>query len=85
MAKSLEVGHDKLGREIRIGSIIVAPYSASMTKIGRVVKITPKNVSCESVNETPNKYKSSWLKAQAEVICLDDLEQVVMYMMTRNL
>lgn len=85
MAKGLEVGYDKIGREIHVGSIVVTPYTASMTKIGRVVKITPKSVSCEDVNATTAKYRSSWLKAQAEVICLDDLEQLVMYMMTRNL
>jgi hypothetical protein len=75
LSKKLTEVFDKIGQPIKVGSIVAAPCSASMITINRVEKITPKQLR---LSNTSYKYHH-------EVICLDEMEATVMYLMTRNL
>jgi len=80
--------YDRLGQELRVGSIIAAPHTRSAIVIGRITKITPKMICFEDIDRKPLKAQSAsptQHKYHTEVICLDTLEETVMFMMTRNL
>lgn len=82
----LSVTEDKIGQEVKVGSIVAMPETKSLLKIGRVLKISPKTLLIQDVNGTSSN--SRWdesRKKHKEVICLDEMEATVMYLMTRNL
>lgn len=81
-SKSLEVAYDKIGNEIRVGSIVIAPYTASMILIAKVTRITPKQVQLTTIGD---KTRGAANKSHNEVVCVDDAGQIVMYMMSQNL
>jgi len=81
MTENLEIVNDKIGQEIRVGSIVAMPNAKTELKIGRVKKISSKTILCEDVNRTSSQSR----KRHTEVICLDEMEATVMYLMTRNL
>ncbi len=85
---TLEVAYDRLGQELKEGSIIAAPHTRASIVIGRITKITPKMVRFEDIDRKPLRAQSArptHTKYHNEVICLDELEETVMFMMTRNL
>lgn len=71
---------DRIGQEVRVGSIVATPSSISSITICRVIAITPKSFRVEYISGGGNT-----LKRRNEVICLDEMEATVMYLMTRNL
>lgn len=83
--KDDNIRYDKIGQEIREGSIVAVPNSKSEIKICRVTKLMPKMISCENVNTTKSGRAASYNKYANEVICLDEMEATVLYLMTRNL
>ena len=66
---------DKIGQPITVGSIVAAPYTKTNLRIQRVEKITPKQL----------KLEGGGYKYHDEVICLDEIEATVMYLMTQGL
>jgi len=75
---------DKIGQEIHVGSIVVAPNGYSSLKICRVINITPKQLKCSDVNNT-SKYANISYKYPNEVVCLDDLDATMVYLLMRKL
>jgi hypothetical protein len=85
MTEEEQVVFDKIGQEIRLGSIVAAPNGKSSMILCRVIKIMPKKIRIEEVGNELKSYKPNWDKMHDQVICLDDLEQTVMHLMTQNL
>ena len=89
MSNAPKVAYDRLGQELKIGTIIAAPYTNSCFVIGRVTKLTAKTVRFEDIDRkklNASTSRPSYNKYQTEVISLEKLgEEVVMFMMTRNL
>lgn len=79
---------DKLGSELKIGSLVAAPGSTSRRtlSIGRITAITPKMVKVLDVHHTSTYHvkKGGTLYYASEVVCLDDHEQAFIYMLNRN-
>jgi hypothetical protein len=80
-----EVVQDKIGQEVRVGSIVAAPNSKTSLVICRVTKLMPKKLRLEEVGAETRSYRPSWDKYHHEVICIDEMEHTVMYLMTQNL
>lgn len=80
-----KIVQDKIGQDIRVGSIVAVPNSKTNLEICRVIKIMPKQLRCEKVEGNISRWHGIWNKYHNEVICLDEMEQTVMYMMSRNL
>lgn len=70
---------DRIGQLIDVGDIVAVPYTASMIKICTVEKITPKMVSVRTV--ATEKQGFSGRKRHTDVIRLNDIEDLVMYIM----
>lgn len=88
MTKTLDVAFDRLGQEMRVGSIIAAPYTRSRIVIGRVTRMTDKMLRFEDIDRNTGTAQSSrptYNKYHNEVICLDEMEATVMFLMTQNL
>lgn len=82
------VAYDRIGQEIKVGSIIAVPYTKSKLAIGRVTSITPKKVRFEDIHRihgSSQEARPTYNKYQSEVICLDNLDETVMFIMTQNL
>lgn len=73
---------DKIGQVLNVGSIVASPHAKTELKIGRVVKLAPKQAKIEDVN---NPSGSTWYKYHHEVVCLDALDQTLMYMLSRGI
>lgn len=81
---SNEIIYDKIGQEMKVGSIIAMPDSRSVLKIGRIQCISPKTILAIDIN-SESSYNRGSRKRHQEVICLDEMETTVIYLMTRNL
>jgi len=75
--------YDKLGQAMQVGSIVAVPNSATKMQICRLTKIMPKLIKVSRLNNTG--YQSSSNKYPSEVICLDAIEETVMYILTSDL
>lgn len=80
--KSLEIATDKLGQDVKVGSIVVAPNGNRNIQIGRVTRITPKMVRVDNIN---SRWSSDELKYHDQIVCIDEMEQTVLYLLSRNL
>jgi hypothetical protein len=80
-----EVVQDKIGQEVRVGSIVAASNSKTSLVICRVTKLMPKKLRLEEVGTETRSYRPNWDKYHHEVICIDEMEHTVMYLMTQNL
>lgn len=80
-----QVVHDKIGQEVRLGSIVAAPNTKTKLIICRVTKLMPKKLRLEEVGSETKSYRPIWDKYHHEVICIDEMEHTVMYLMTQNL
>ena len=85
MKEEEQVVFDKIGQEIRLGSIVAAPNSKTSLVICRVTKLMPKKLRIEEVGNETKTYRPNWDKYHHEVICIDEMEHTVMYLMTQNL
>ena len=84
MAKQREAT-DRLGQTIKEGSIVAAPDSKTSLFIGRVIKITPKQLRLENLDNRAKGYRgSSPYKYHHEVVCLDQMQEIVMYLLKLN-
>jgi hypothetical protein len=77
---SVPLCYDRLGQPVLVGSIVAVPDTKSRIDICRVIGITPK-----SYRVTTIEGRRSCLKRQDEVICLDEMEATVMYLLTHNI
>jgi hypothetical protein len=66
-AKTLESCQDKVGQEVRVGSWVVAPYTASILRIGQVARISPKMLTIDYLSGSEGR------KFHNEVICMDQM------------
>jgi hypothetical protein len=73
-----------MGQEVRVGSIVVAPDSKTSMFIGRVIKITPKQLRLENLDIAPSTYRREPYKYHHEVVCLDQMQETVMYLLKRG-
>lgn len=83
MSKDKEpVAYDKLGQEIKEGSVVAAPFGKSDLKICRVLKIAPKQLKVADVSVVDtSQYGATKYKTHSEVVCLDEMEATVMYLL----
>jgi hypothetical protein len=72
---------DKLGQEVRVGDLVVAPESKTKLDVCRVLEVTPKMYRVQSITSDD----SPCLKSHSQVISLNKIEAVVMYLMSQNL
>ena len=74
---------DKLGQVIKMGSLVACPTGSNNNRISlcRVEKIMPKQVKVKPIDDT---WMSEYYRFQAEVICIDNIEETVMWLMTRS-
>jgi hypothetical protein len=74
---------------MRVGSLIVAPYTRARTVIGRISSITPKKVRFEDIDRNVSLAREARpinTKYHHEVVCIDKLgEEVVMHRLSTNL
>ena len=75
MKNQLTETRDKIGQTIKVGSIIAVPVSAGYLEIVKVTKITAKKVMFK------NRYRTEKRKDQSEVICLDNIEELSLYIL----
>ncbi len=73
---------DRLGQPIEVGSIVCAPDTKTSMFIGRVIKITPKQLRLENLDSA---YKSEPYKYHKEVVCIDHMQETIMYMIKRGI
>lgn len=76
--------YDKLGQEIKIGSVVAAPHTKTLMHICRVRNISPKMVKLEGLNCKIN-HKNTAYKKHGEVVCLDEIEATLMLLLAQNL
>jgi hypothetical protein len=89
MSKAPKVAYDRLGQEMKVGTIIAAPYTRSCIVIGRITHLTAKTVRFEDIDRrvlTARNCRPTYNKYHTEVISLEKLgEEVVMLMLKQNL
>lgn len=76
--------YDKIGQEIKVGSVVAAPHTKTLMNICRVSNISPKTVKLEGINCKLN-WKNAVYKKHREVVCLDEMEATVMFLLQQNL
>jgi hypothetical protein len=76
--------YDKIGQEIKVGSIVAAPYTKTLLNICKIQSILPKTVKLEGINCKLN-YRNTVYKKHHEVVCLDEMEATVMFLLKQNL
>lgn len=82
----MQATKDKIGQEIKIGSLVAAPVGRGVLSICRVVKIAPKQLRLEQIKKQ-NQYNCivTYYKYHNEVICIDGIEESVLYLLSQNL
>lgn len=80
MAKKLNITYDKIGQEVKVGSLVVAPDTKTQLFIGKVESISPKQLKLRNVEKNWTSYKY-----HSEVLCIDGLEGTVMFLLASNL
>lgn len=80
-----ELIKDRLGQELKEGSVVVAPDTKTSMFIGRVLKITPKQVKLENLDKAKSQWRRHPYKYHHEVVCLDQMQATVLYLLSRNL
>ena len=71
---------DVVGQKIKVGSIVVAPHSTTTVFIGKVTKITPKQLKIEGSGYWRPVYKN-----HNQVVCMDAIPETVMYILQKDL
>ena len=79
-----DVAYDRLGQEIKVNSLVAGPDTKTTIDVFRVEKITPKQLKLLSVSKTKPRYNPYKYKNHEEVICLDNIDQTTVYMLSRN-
>lgn len=84
----LDKAYDKLGREFKVNSIVVCPETRSMLSVKRVISISGKMARVVSINHKINpdrKFSSAGsLKYHNELLCIDELEETMLYLLTHK-
>lgn len=81
MTNTNPIAHDRIGQEISVGSLIVAPYTRSRTVIGRVTRITPQRLHFDDIDRNvamSQEARPINSKRHDEVVCIDKLEEHVL-------
>ena len=69
-----EIKHlDKLGREIKLGDCVVAPYNNNLM-IAKVVKINPKMVKIQKFKSKSTWHSGEYNKYPDDLVLLDGAE-----------
>ena len=77
---------DRLGNEIHEGSIIAAPDSKTRLIIGRVEKIAKIQIGIKNLDAKGEYFRNQIsYKYPEQVICLDKMEELILYLLSRNL
>lgn len=73
---------DALGQDLRLDSVVVAPYTTSTLIIGRVAKISPKTVKVRRLGSSATR----WLlqKKHEEVVVIGDNPATTMYVIQHD-
>ena len=69
---------DKIGQDINIGAIVAYPRGRTSLEIGKVERITSKKV-----HVSPIGYPSRSLMYPNEVIVIDEIKQITLYLLMR--
>jgi hypothetical protein len=87
----MKITYDRIGVPINVGSIVFAPQTATTAQICRVIKITPKMATImpieKKIKSSPIGYTSgrAMMRAHNQLICLDECEELVLYLMTQSI
>jgi len=71
---------------MQVGSLIVAPYTASMSVIAEITSLTPKMVRYKDIMQVSGRARAGTLKYHTEVVCIDKLgPEIIMAKLQQNL
>lgn len=77
---------DILGQTIRVGSLVAAPDTKTSMYIGRVRKITPKQLCIENMQGKKDSKGSLGVayKYHSHVVCLDSIPESLLILLNHN-
>ena len=79
-----DVAYDRIGQEIKVNSLVAGPDTKTTIDVFRVKKITPKQLKLLPISKSETSYNPFKYKNHEEVICLDNIDQTTVYMLSQN-